>query len=293
MALQNQDPADIHEVLLKALAAIARAKRLSQTYSSELGALHALRPANTVAELEEACAGSTTDVIPVGFATMVARAQRLAHLQRQQANTLQQLLRLRHEQLRLRKQQLSALQCLLRSEAELMLCSLSQIAAVRQAVSLLSDSLEDVDLAMDLLTTVRSMDTTGRNVCEVSDSVAQTDQRAEEVSGMARQLLLLLRDAPQGLELLLTPAVQTLLPDTAKGASEWQIAALPVTPCLEGSAMLGETCSICLAAFEPDDKLRCLQCTHYHHRACLDEWLRIRASCPLCKLSLTASVAPW
>ncbi|XP_057871383.1 E3 ubiquitin-protein ligase At1g63170 isoform X1 [Cryptomeria japonica] len=42
-------------------------------------------------------------------------------------------------------------------------------------------------------------------------------------------------------------------------------------------------CCICLGKYKDDEDLRELPCTHYFHVECVDKWLKINASCPLCK----------
>ncbi|KAL6140952.1 hypothetical protein ACLB2K_059244 [Fragaria x ananassa] len=42
-------------------------------------------------------------------------------------------------------------------------------------------------------------------------------------------------------------------------------------------------CSICLANYSDNDELRELTCLHVFHVECVDKWLKINASCPLCK----------
>ncbi|CAB1120024.1 unnamed protein product [Ectocarpus sp. CCAP 1310/34] len=44
-------------------------------------------------------------------------------------------------------------------------------------------------------------------------------------------------------------------------------------------------CSICLGGFEDGDVLRKLPCLHLFHQKCVDEWLHLSVSCPLCKRS--------
>ncbi|OIT30486.1 PREDICTED: E3 ubiquitin-protein ligase At1g63170-like [Nicotiana attenuata] len=50
-------------------------------------------------------------------------------------------------------------------------------------------------------------------------------------------------------------------------------------------AISGEdaVCCICLTKYEDNDELRELPCSHFFHTQCVDKWLKINASCPLCK----------
>ncbi|XP_022714906.1 E3 ubiquitin-protein ligase At1g63170 [Durio zibethinus] len=43
------------------------------------------------------------------------------------------------------------------------------------------------------------------------------------------------------------------------------------------------SCCICLAKYADNDELRELPCIHVFHVECVDKWLKINASCPLCK----------
>uniref|UniRef100_A0A7N0U7N4 RING-type domain-containing protein n=1 Tax=Kalanchoe fedtschenkoi TaxID=63787 RepID=A0A7N0U7N4_KALFE len=45
-------------------------------------------------------------------------------------------------------------------------------------------------------------------------------------------------------------------------------------------------CSICLATYADGDDLRELPCSHLLHRECVDKWLKIKATCPLCKSAI-------
>lgn len=44
-----------------------------------------------------------------------------------------------------------------------------------------------------------------------------------------------------------------------------------------------QVCCICLAKYANNDELRELPCSHFFHKDCVDKWLKINASCPLCK----------
>ncbi|XP_057439662.1 putative RING-H2 finger protein ATL21A [Lotus japonicus] len=43
-------------------------------------------------------------------------------------------------------------------------------------------------------------------------------------------------------------------------------------------------CSICLSEYKSKDTIRCIpECTHCFHAHCIDEWLRMNGTCPLCR----------
>ena len=73
----------------------------------------------------------------------------------------------------------------------------------------------------------------------------------------------------------------------SKGASVQAIEALRTVTLedarADSSIVLGEQCSICRMEFEGGDELRCLPCGHAEHAECLDQWLAINRSCPLCQ----------
>ncbi|CAK9322966.1 unnamed protein product [Citrullus colocynthis] len=53
---------------------------------------------------------------------------------------------------------------------------------------------------------------------------------------------------------------------------------------LESAAARG--CSICLGDYKNDDVLRLLpDCGHLFHSGCIDPWLRMNPSCPVCRTS--------
>ncbi|KAL8091306.1 RING-H2 finger protein ATL20-like [Apium graveolens] len=44
------------------------------------------------------------------------------------------------------------------------------------------------------------------------------------------------------------------------------------------------TCAICLSEYKPNDTLRTVpECNHYFHSNCIDEWLKLNATCPVCR----------
>ncbi|KAG9444486.1 hypothetical protein H6P81_015826 [Aristolochia fimbriata] len=45
-------------------------------------------------------------------------------------------------------------------------------------------------------------------------------------------------------------------------------------------------CCICLTAYDDGVELHCLPCNHHFHATCISKWLRINATCPLCKYNI-------
>lgn len=45
-------------------------------------------------------------------------------------------------------------------------------------------------------------------------------------------------------------------------------------------------CCICLSAYDDGAELRQLPCSHHFHCNCIDKWLYINATCPLCKYNI-------
>lgn len=47
-------------------------------------------------------------------------------------------------------------------------------------------------------------------------------------------------------------------------------------------------CPICLCDYQSKQTLRSIpECNHYFHVACIDEWLKLNATCPVCRKSPT------
>ncbi|KAL4576701.1 hypothetical protein LXL04_012799 [Taraxacum kok-saghyz] len=48
----------------------------------------------------------------------------------------------------------------------------------------------------------------------------------------------------------------------------------------------GSGCSICLGDYKPTDVIRLLpKCDHFFHRKCVDTWLKVHPTCPVCRNS--------
>lgn len=52
------------------------------------------------------------------------------------------------------------------------------------------------------------------------------------------------------------------------------------------SSVVSSSCSICLGDYKESDTLRLLpHCDHLFHLACVDPWLRLHSTCPICRKS--------
>lgn len=80
-------------------------------------------------------------------------------------------------------------------------------------------------------------------------------------------------------------------PRVAKGATEAAIELLPYTTIEEGTEGVDGSCPICLNDMVIGEEARVLTCKHMFHRQCLDEWLRVNASCPTCRTSIFESTS--
>ncbi|KAK8565755.1 hypothetical protein V6N13_020835 [Hibiscus sabdariffa] len=53
-----------------------------------------------------------------------------------------------------------------------------------------------------------------------------------------------------------------------------------------GSCNLNTTCSICLCEYKDSEMLRMMpECRHHFHLLCVDAWLKLNGSCPVCRNS--------
>ncbi|GAU12475.1 hypothetical protein TSUD_230080 [Trifolium subterraneum] len=49
-------------------------------------------------------------------------------------------------------------------------------------------------------------------------------------------------------------------------------------------SIIDNVCSICLSEYKPMETLRSIpQCNHHFHADCIDVWLKMNATCPLCR----------
>ncbi|CAI9777386.1 unnamed protein product [Fraxinus pennsylvanica] len=65
-------------------------------------------------------------------------------------------------------------------------------------------------------------------------------------------------------------------------ASKATIEALPVVKITEP----GSECPICLTEFELNGEVKEMPCQHKFHSGCIDKWLRVNGSCPVCRYNM-------
>lgn len=47
-----------------------------------------------------------------------------------------------------------------------------------------------------------------------------------------------------------------------------------------------QECCICLSSYEDGAELHALPCNHHFHSTCIVKWLKMNATCPLCKYNI-------
>jgi len=70
--------------------------------------------------------------------------------------------------------------------------------------------------------------------------------------------------------------------DGALPASKASIEAMPVVKITE----LGFECAICLAECGVGEEVKEMPCKHSYHSGCIEKWLGIHGSCPVCRFKM-------
>eukprot|EP00457_Paulinella_chromatophora_P007887 gb/GEZN01007913.1/.p1 GENE.gb/GEZN01007913.1/~~gb/GEZN01007913.1/.p1 ORF type:complete len:372 (+),score=57.54 gb/GEZN01007913.1/:74-1189(+) len=75
---------------------------------------------------------------------------------------------------------------------------------------------------------------------------------------------------------------------TTRSQSSSSSSAVAPAPTSEDEEEL-PSCAICLADFKRGEELRILPCQHEFHCPCVDKWLRLHSTCPLCRAPISGS----
>jgi hypothetical protein len=80
-----------------------------------------------------------------------------------------------------------------------------------------------------------------------------------------------------------------------KGAKEEEIEGLAkkIWTKADGSEKSDDNmCSICYCDYEEGNELRVLPCDHHFHKDCVDQWLKVNKTCPLCRQDIVPKSSP-
>lgn len=90
-------------------------------------------------------------------------------------------------------------------------------------------------------------------------------------------------------------AVMAGVSEKQKGASRADLDKLETKQYSSGmfDGMSEQQCSICLNGYAEDETLRLLPCDkrHHFHKDCVDEWLVVNATCPICRAQVLDTAA--
>lgn len=65
-------------------------------------------------------------------------------------------------------------------------------------------------------------------------------------------------------------------------AAQASIEALPIVKIIEEES----ECAICLLEFQFEEKAKKMPCKHHYHSNCINRWLEIHGSCPVCRYKM-------
>jgi hypothetical protein len=87
--------------------------------------------------------------------------------------------------------------------------------------------------------------------------------------------------------LLCFPCVIQLLKDPNNGMTNNEINKIKSKIYVDNN---NDKCSICLETIKSGTTIRILKCKHNYHQACLDNWLRINNTCPICRDNISEHI---
>eukprot|EP00438_Fugacium_kawagutii_P020478 Skav220773 [mRNA] locus=scaffold3169:134297:134845:+ [translate_table: standard] len=66
---------------------------------------------------------------------------------------------------------------------------------------------------------------------------------------------------------------------------------LSSVPCQKLDVACQEPCAVCYEDMVLGEEVRRLPCLHYFHKACIDRWIKVKATCPLDNLNVRDLIA--
>lgn len=90
----------------------------------------------------------------------------------------------------------------------------------------------------------------------------------------------------EGLDAVVTQLLGQLEGSGPPPLPQERIAAIPNVPVSKDQVTANLQCSVCWELFKEGESVRQLQCEHVYHPGCIEPWLALHATCPICRRSL-------
>ncbi|KAM5567216.1 E3 ubiquitin-protein ligase MPSR1-like [Rosa sericea] len=118
-----------------------------------------------------------------------------------------------------------------------------------------------------------------------SDQQQTDDRRPERVNRLVvingeEQNMVVIESGSGGIDSLM----RELAKDGHPPASKASIAAMPTVTVAES----GRECPICLDQFEVGGEAKEMPCSHLFHGDCVEKWLKVHGTCPVCRFTMPA-----
>ncbi|PRQ40773.1 putative aminoacyltransferase, E1 ubiquitin-activating enzyme [Rosa chinensis] len=118
-----------------------------------------------------------------------------------------------------------------------------------------------------------------------SDLQQTDDRRPERVNRLVvvnrdEQNMVVIESGSGGIDSLM----RQLAKDGHPPASKASIAAMPTVTVAES----GRECPICLDQFEVGGEAKEMPCSHLFHGDCVEKWLKVHGTCPVCRFTMPA-----
>nr|XP_039257241.1 E3 ubiquitin-protein ligase RNF126-B-like [Styela clava] len=92
-----------------------------------------------------------------------------------------------------------------------------------------------------------------------------------------------------GLDDVITRLLGQLESSGAPPASQTAIQRLSTVTISKEHVDANKDCSVCMESFVKDDKAKRLPCEHMFHIKCIDQWLKLHNTCPICRTNIESN----